>query len=67
MGLRSEKQTNCQIQGSVVPWSGSLQEAKLLNHFLNLRAKHIYLSAYQVAAECDACHAVVPRLRDEGG
>ena len=43
----------------------SLRE--LLNHFLKLRAEHIHLSAHQIAAQRDACHAEVARVRNEGG
>jgi hypothetical protein len=34
---------------------------ELLNHFLKLRAEHIHLSAHQIAAQRDACHAKVAR------
>jgi hypothetical protein len=38
-----------------------------LNHFFKLPAEHIHLSAHQIAAQRDACHAKVARGRNEGG
>ena len=36
---------------------------KLLNHFLKLCPKHVYLSAHQIAPKRDAGRAKVSRLR----
>jgi hypothetical protein len=43
----------------------SLRE--LLNYFFKLAAKHIHLPGHQIAAQRDAYHAEVARVRNEVG